>query len=325
MIAELVALVEAPPEDALTAMAALAAFVTVLAVWHALMRKDPVSARAGRLRRRQDELRAGLTAARRSRHRSETKAMGVMRALATRFNLLKSKSTAGAGERLMRAGWRSKDALVTFMVMKLLLPFAFGAVAFVLLDGLTTALPPALGNVAPLAAVLIGFYAPDVAVKNAFQKREKAVRKQLPDALDLLVICAEAGLSLDAALGRVAREMALAAPEIADEFGLTAVELSFLPDRKKALVNLTRRCRIEPVRGVVNTLMQTERYGTPLAHSLRVLAAEYRNERMLKAEEKAAKLPAVLTVPLIMFIMPALMVVLLGPAVLRLIDGLSKM
>jgi len=132
-------------------------------------------------------------------------------------------------------------------------------------------------------------------------------------------------MALDAGLTRVAREMQRSSPEIADEFGLTAVELGFLPERRKAVENLARRVQLASVRGVVNTLLQTEKYGTPLAQSLRVLAAEFRNERMLKAEEKAAKLPAILTVPLIVFIMPALFIVLIGPGALRTIDALSRL
>ena len=131
------------------------------------------------------------------------------------------------------------------------------------------------------------------------------------------MICAEAGLSLDAAVTRVARELALSCPDLADELGLTAVELGFLPNRRQALMNLTKRTDLPPIRGVVNTLVQTERYGTPLAHSLRVLSAEFREERMMKAEEKAARLPAVLTVPMILFILPTLFIVLIGPAIIQ--------
>jgi len=213
-----------------------------------------------------------------------------------------------------------------FLFCKLALPFVFGGAAFVLFNLMGVLnLSPMLRILMPLGAVLLGAYAPDIYVKNAIQKREKALTKGLPDALDLLVICAEAGLALDAGLTRVAREMQRSSPEIADEFGLTAVELGFLPERRKAVENLARRVQLASVRGVVNTLLQTEKYGTPLAQSLRVLAAEFRNERMLKAEEKAAKLPAILTVPLIVFIMPALFIVLIGPGALRTIDALSRL
>jgi tight adherence protein C len=313
------------PETAIVVMAALSAAAVVLATWRALLWRDPVTVRLKQLRRRQEDLRAGLIGARRRGKRQQT-AKTAMQAVAQRLDLLKSRTAEGVTDKLARAGWRSQDALVTFLIMKLVMPFAFAGVAFFLLHGIDLwDLPEIAGSLAPFAAVMIGFYAPEVYVKNAIARREKAISKGLPDALDLLVICAEAGLALDPALHRVAREMAQATPEMAEEFGLTAIELGFLPERRKALENLSRRCQLSNVRGVVTTLLQTERYGTPLAQSLRVLAAEFRDERMLKAEEKAAKLPAILTVPLIIFIMPALIVVLLGPGIIRIMDGLSHM
>lgn len=312
-------------EAVLVAMAAIAASATVLAVWSALLSRDPVSSRMQRLRHRQAELRAGYQTAKRSQHRNAA-ALGFMQQVVRRFDLLKSRTAGSVAERLSRAGWRSKDALIIFMFMKLCMPFVVGAVAFLFIGGLDTfKLPPMAQNLLPLAFVLTGFYVPEVFVKNAISKREKLLQNGLPDALDLLVICAEAGLSLDAALTRVSREMAQSIPEIAEEFGLTAVELGFLPERRGALDNLMKRCHLPSVRGVVNTLQQTERYGTPLAHALRVLSAEYRDERMMKAEEKAAKLPAVLTVPMIIFILPTLMIVLIGPGILRVIDAFSNM
>ena len=138
------------------------------------------------------------------------------------------------------------------------------------------------------------------------------------------MICAEAGLSLDTALNRVADEMAVSAPQLSDELALTSVELNFLPERRMALGNLAKRVDLPAIRGVVNTLIQTEKYGTPLAQSLRVLSAEFREQRMLKAEEKAARLPATLTVPMIMFILPTLFIVLVGPAMLGVYDQMSK-
>src|SRR5438309_823154 len=153
-----------------------------------------------------------------------------------------------------------------------------------------------------------------VASTNKVKKRSHAIRKGLPDALDLLVICAEAGLTVDAAFGRVARELGKAYPELGDEFGLTAIELGFLNERRNAFENLADRVDLEAVRGVVTTMIQTEKYGTPLASALRVLSAEFRHQRMMRAEEKAARLPAIMTVPLILFILPTLFVVILGPA-----------
>jgi hypothetical protein len=149
---------------------------------------------------------------------------------------------------------------------------------------------------------------------NLITKRTDAIRKGLPDALDLLVICAEAGLTVDAAFNRVAKELGRAYPELGDEFALTSIELSFLQERRQAFENLAYRVKLDSVKGVVTTMIQTERYGTPLASALRVLSAEFRNERMMRAEEKAARLPAIMTVPLILFILPVLFVVILGPA-----------
>jgi tight adherence protein C len=166
-----------------------------------------------------------------------------------------------------------------------------------------------------VAGVLVGSYkAPDIWLKNKVTKRSNAIRKGLPDALDLLVICAEAGLTVDAAFHRVAKELGKAYPELGDEFGLTAIELGFLNERRNAFENLAQRVDLEAVRGVVTTMIQTEKYGTPLASALRVLSAEFRHERMMRAEEKAARLPAIMTVPLILFILPTLFVVILGPA-----------
>ena len=144
-------------------------------------------------------------------------------------------------------------------------------------------------------ALILAYKAPDLWLKNKVTKRTKAIRKGLPDALDLLVICAEAGLTVDAAFGRVARELGKAYPELGDEFALTSIELGFLTDRRLAFENLAKRIDLDSVRGVVTTMIQTEKYGTPLASALRVLSAEFRNERMMRAEEKAARLPAIMT------------------------------
>ena len=135
------------------------------------------------------------------------------------------------------------------------------------------------------------------------------------------MICAEAGLTVDAAFNRVAKELGKAYPELGDEFGLTAIELGFLTERRQAFENFATRVDLEAVRGVVTTMIQTEKYGTPLASALRVLSAEFRNERMMRAEEKAARLPAIMTVPLILFILPTLFIVILGPAACSISDN----
>lgn len=311
------------PQSLIVMGAGVAAFITTFAVWHGLLVNDSLSARARSLGKHRETLKSGLLKSKgNSFRRVET--MTLMRNITKRFNLLKGEHVNKVEQRLMRAGWRSKDAVVMFMFFKLSLPFVFGGLGLFAVFTLTSAdLEPVFKVLAAMAGVVVGAYLPEIIVSNVVKKRRVLLQKGLPDALDLLVICAEAGLALDAALTRVANEMQRSFPELADELGLTAVELGFQPERRIALDNLVRRTDMASIRGVVNTLVQTEKYGTPLAQSLRVLAAEYRDERMLKAEEKAAKLPATLTIPLIMFILPTLFIVLLGPAILRAIDGLG--
>ncbi len=322
----LAAMLPVPIEDIIAAMAAMAGFISVVALWNGLRVGEPLDGRVRALKRRRAALRSGLLAGpgRRERQRRQ-EAVGFMRGVVTRLRLLGTQESANVARKLSAAGWRSKDALVVFMFFKLALPFAFGGAAAVAVYGLDLWPMPAMAKLfVALLFTVVGAYAPEVFVRNLADRRKKALRKGLPDALDLLVICAEAGLSLDAALTRVAREIRNAAPELSDELALTAVELGFLPQRRVALENLSARCGLEQIRGVVNTLLQTEKYGTPLSQSLRVLAAEFRNERMMKAEEKAAKLPATLTIPLIVFILPTLFVVLLGPAIISTIDNLGN-
>ena len=170
----------------------------------------------------------------------------------------------------------------------------------------------------------LGFFVPDIFVNRQKLVRLKKIEGGLPDGLDLLVICAEAGLSLDAALKRVADEFASMVPELSEELLLTSVELNFLPDRRQALLNLSQRVDVPSFRGVTATLIQTEKYGTPLAQALRTLASEFRENRLLKAEEKAARLPAILTVPMIIFILPALFIVLAAPAFIKVAEKVGN-
>ena len=311
-------------EGVVTAIAAVAAFIVVCAVWQALLTPDPMAVRAKRLSRQRHQMLSARSTPR--GQSSRRKANTLMRSALERLDLLRSRTTEKTAERLACAGWRSPDAVVTFLVAKLLGPFLFGASAFVLVTLLhAVPLPQPLDSFSPVLAVGLGFCAPDLFLRNAVEKRQKAIQKGLPDALDLLVICAEAGLSLDAALNRVATEMQQTCVPLADELALTGIELGFLPERRQALQNLSKRCPMQSVSAVVNTLLQTERYGTPLARALRVLSGEFRNERMMKAEEKAARLPAILTVPMILLILPALFIVLAGPAALRVIDSMKSL
>lgn len=313
-------------EDALTLLVAAAAFFSVVAVWQTMVVRDPMRSRIKTLEGRREALRAGYIAPRKRRVAvRKVDSVGYMRRVVSKLNLLGSDQTRKVAARLAEAGWRSKDAVVVFLFFKLILPVIVAVVALILLFlvqiGEWETMQRAVGAI---GVILAAAAAPNVYVKNAIQKRQTAIKKAMPDALDLLVICAEAGLTLDAAMARVSRELGRSFPELADELSLASIELGFLQERRQALENLSRRVNLPAMRSVVATLLQTEKYGTPLAQSLRVLSAEFRNERMMKAEEKAAKLPATLTVPLILFILPALFVVLIGPAIIRVMDQLVR-
>ncbi len=311
-------------EDLLILMMALSAGSVAITVWFTLLQRDPAVRRAKMMAAQRTAMRSALVGPRRRQQRLPT--LGMMRQVVDRLNLLKSGQAERISHKLMRAGWRSKDAIIRYLFMKLFLPLAFGVIVVVLLYGLNLYdLSPMLKLGAALGSVILGAYLPDVVIKNRTQKRQDTIRKALPDALDLMVICAEAGLSLDATLSRVSQEMELACPELADELGLTGLELGFLPDRRKALQNLSTRIDLPVVRGVVNTLIQAEKYWTPLAQSLRIMSGESRNERIMKAEEKAARLPALLTVPMIIFTLPPLFVVLIGRAILNTMDAFAKL
>ena len=311
-------------EDLLVLMSGLTAAVSSVAVWAALIHRDPAARRARVLAAQREALRSGMLTVRRREDRLQT--MTIMRKVVDRLQLMRSAQTEKTALKLARAGWRSKDAVIRYLFLRIALPFVFGGLALLLTYGLNVyPLDSTMKLLVSLVAVMLGAYFPDVMVKNTAMKRQEKIRKGLPDALDLMVICAEAGLSLDATLRRVADELNEAWPEMSDELGLTSLELGFLQDRQKALNNLSERTDMPGIRGVVNTLMQAERYGTPLAHSLRILSAESRTERVLKAEEKASRLPAMLTVPMIVFILPPLFVVLLGPAALDIADALKNL
>lgn len=310
-------------ETTLVALAASAAFLVVLATWYALLERDPMERRARMLAQRRDELR-GQVLNRKTQQRGRQESLSLMRQVVSTLQLMQSKQTARFQDRLAQAGLRSRDAIVVFLFFKAATPILAGAAAFALVYVLQVwELSSQFKPLIVVGAATLGFFAPELFVGNRIQKRKQSLQRALPDGLDLLVICAESGLSLDAALERVAREIGAASPELGEELSLTSIELGFLPDRRQALHNLNRRTDLPAIRGVVNTLVQTEKYGTPLSQSLRVLANEFRDARMLRAEEKAARLPATLTVPMILFILPTLFIVLMGPAILSIMDNLG--
>jgi tight adherence protein C len=312
-----------------TFLAAIATFCVMLAAYAATTVKDPMAKRVRALNERREQLKAGIVASTSRRRKSITNKNEVadkVRSFLGSLKMVQDEQVEKAQRRLMQAGIRSKDLAFVVIFARLVLPIVIGTIV-ILMVYVFDYFPEwgAFKRYGTVASALIGSYkAPDIWLKNKVNKRTSAIRKGLPDALDLLVICAEAGLTVDAAFNRVARELGKAYPELGDEFALTSIELGFLTDRRAAFENLANRIDLDSVRGIVTTMIQTEKYGTPLASALRVLSAEFRNERMMRAEEKAARLPAIMTVPLILFILPVLFIVILGPASCSISDNLMK-
>lgn len=308
-----------------TILSAVATLAVIFALYTATTVRDPMASRVKALNERREQLKAGIIVSsgkRRAKLTQKNETTDRMRSMLSSLRVLQEEQLKAAQLKLVQAGIRSKDAAVAVIFARMMLPIVIGG-------GVALAVYAfgwhedwsAMKKFFLVSGALIGSYkAPDVFVSNKVSKRSDAIRKGLPDALDLLVICAEAGLTVDAAFHRVARELGKAYPELGDEFALTAIELGFLTERRMAFENLSNRVPLDAVRGVVTTMIQTEKYGTPLASALRVLSAEFRNERMMRAEEKAARLPAIMTVPLILFILPVLFVVILGPAACSISD-----
>jgi tight adherence protein C len=307
----------------LATLCGLGAFAVVVLIWTAFMDEDPLPGRLKNINDRRNELRH----AERTKKVSRTEGLinpDFAKNLVQKLKLEQGKKMNELRLKLARAGYRSREATMIYLLLRLVLPVAVAFIAFFAIFVLQMfKMQMAMKIIAVIGSGFFGLALPDIFLKNQSDKRANILRKAMPDALDLLVICAEAGLSLDASLDRVSREIGPSCPELAEEVGLTGVELGFFPDRAKALQNFADRVPIQGVAGLVNTLIQTEKYGTPLAQALRVLSGEMREERMMAAETKAAKLPATLTVPMILFILPPLFIVLLGPAIMK-VMGLTS-
>ena len=230
------------------------------------------------------------------------------------FNLTKWLAQEAAREKLIMAGYRGQAPYVTFLFARMVTPIVLllGAVLYVfVISHLEKSMPVKIGIC--LAAAFLGLQAPMLFLKNAIGKRQLSIRRAFPDALDLLLICIESGMSIETAFRRVSVEIVSQSIALSEEFTLTTAELSYLQDRKVAYENLAKRTGLEGVKSVCLALMQSERYGTPLGQSLRVMAQENRDMRMNEAEKKAAALPPKLTVPMILFFLPVLFIVILGP------------
>ncbi|WP_291630517.1 type II secretion system F family protein, partial [Bradyrhizobium sp.] len=234
------------------------------------------------------------------------------------FNLTKWLAQEAARDKLIMAGYRGQAPYITFLFARMVAPivlFIGSALYVFVIAHMQQSMPIKIGIC--IGAAYLGLQAPMLFLKNAISKRQLSIKRAFPDALDLLLICIESGMSVEMAFRKVATEIVGQSIALSEEFTLTTAELSYLQDRKVAYENLARRTGLEGVKSVCLALQQAERYGTPLGHSLRVMAQENRDMRMNEAEKKAAALPPKLTVPMILFFLPVLFVVILGPTAIK--------
>jgi tight adherence protein C len=235
-----------------------------------------------------------------------------------RLNLNKWLGQEEARAKLMQAGYRGQAPYVTFLFFRLVMPAVMLVLAiFYLFFVIQINQPPTVKIALAIFSAYVGMHLPYLFLKNKIQRRQLSIRRAFPDALDLLLICVESGMSIEAAFRKVSVEIGTQSIPLAEELTLTTAELSYLQDRRQAYENLAKRTDLDGVKSVCMALQQSERYGTPLAHTLRVMAQENRDMRMAEAEKRAAALPPKLTVPMILFFLPVLFVVILGPAAIR--------
>jgi len=238
-----------------------------------------------------------------------------------RFNLAKQAEDGEIASKLRMAGLRGQNPVFIFLVARLLMPGVTLVLTALYIFVLTPLDQPVMVRLCIVAgAAYAGYYLPGLYVKNRTTKRQTAIRRAWPDALDLLLICVESGMGIESAFRKVSEEIGHQSVELAEELSLTTAELSYLQDRRKAYENLGKRTGVEGVRAVVTSLIQAEKYGTPLGHSLRVLAQENRDMRMAEAEKRAAALPPKLTVPMILFFLPVLFAVIITPAAIQVME-----
>jgi len=241
-----------------------------------------------------------------------------MKSAVEQFNLDRWLGTETARQQLLMAGYRSPGAETTFLFFRMVMPIAMLVAAFLYLFVLKVIDQPAtIRMMIVIGATLLGVKLPELYLLNATKKRQTEIRQSWPDALDLMLICVESGMSVENAFRRVSTEMAPQSVVLAEELAVMTAELSFLPDRRVAYENLASRTGLDAVKAVTTALIQAERYGTPVGQALRVLSQESRDMRMNEAEKKAAALPPKLTVPMILFFLPVLFVVILTPAAIQ--------
>ena len=307
-------------------LAAGACFATIVTVASPALSENKLGSRLKEVARKREELRKKSRAdlAKGVGSLQHKDANSIAKGLVNRFNLQKMLADDDLAEKLVRAGLRGHAAQTMFYFYRAALPIGFGLLAlfYVVMFGHDIAMQMKLAAV--VGGVAAGYYAPNLYLKNLADKRRAKIMEAFPDSLDMMLICVEAGMSIEMALQRVGQEIAPASVELAEEFALTTAELSYLPERRQAYENLARRTNHPGVKAVAMALTQAEKYGTPVGQALRVMAKENRELRLSEAEKKAASLPPKLTVPMIVFFLPVLFAVIIGPAMIQVNEMLGN-
>jgi tight adherence protein C len=309
------------PQLLLMTLAAVATFATVLTIAMPILARDRMSQRMKIMATERDRMRSNrlIDMKKDGSGKLRQAPQGGMQQLVNALGLREKFDNEELRNNLKMAGLRGEKPLVAFMFFRVAMPPICFVVAllylFVLAKGLDY--PPMVKFLMAMGLGFLGYYLPNVFITNLTTKRQQSMKDAFPDSLDMLLICVQSGMSIEAAFGKVAREVGVQSLELAEEFSLTTAELSYLSDRRQAYENLAKRTGLAGVKGVCTALSQAERYGTPLGQALRVMAKENRDMRMLDAEKKAASLPPKLTVPMIIFFLPVLFVVILGPALIQ--------
>ncbi|MBL8530596.1 MAG: type II secretion system F family protein [Hyphomonadaceae bacterium] len=300
-------------------LAAGACFATVMTLAGPLLAEDRLGARLKEVAKRREELRKRSRAdlARGAGGLQHKDANQFAKGLVDRFNLQKALADDTLSEKLIRAGLRGHAAQTMFYFYRAALPIGFGIAGLFYVTMMAPHLQLPMKLMVVVGAAAAGFYAPNIYLKNLAEKRRSKIMEAFPDSLDMMLICVESGMSIEMALQRVGQEIAPASVELAEEFALTTAELSYLPERRMAYENLARRTNHPGVKAVAMALTQAEKYGTPVGQALRVMAKENRELRLSEAEKKAASLPPKLTVPMIVFFLPVLFAVIIGPALIQ--------
>ena len=310
------------PQVLVTMLSAIATFATVLTLTMPLLNRDRMSQRMKVMAVEREKLRAvriaDLGAKSNQGNKLRQAPKGFMQQIVDQLDLRSKFDTEEVRDQLKMAGLRGQAPLVTYMFFRVAVPIAVTLAALFYLFVMTKyPYPPIIKFLIAIGAGFISYYLPNVFLTNLIQKRQTSIKQAFPDSLDMLLICVQSGMSVESAFAKVSKEAADASIELAEEFSLTTAELSYLQDRRMAFENLGKRTGIPGVKAVATSLIQAERYGTPVSQALRVMAKENRDIRMSEAEKKAAALPPKLTVPMIVFFLPVLFIVIMGPAMIQ--------